>query len=87
METYTREEVKQIIEMLTKENSKVKKKKKKIDEPTRLEKQIKYLEQRLKFFNPNKEMLSYIIGLAEKSKHQLDPVLLQKLKDEYTKKQ
>ena len=86
METYSFDEVKQIIAMLNVVNSKIKKKKKNI-EPTRLEKQIKYLEQRLKFFNPNREMLSYIINLAEKSKHKLDPILLQKLKDEYAKKQ
>jgi len=55
-------------------------------EPTKLEKQIRYLEQRLKFFNPTKEMLDYIINQAEYSKIKLDPVLLEKLKSEFIKK-
>ena len=75
METYAPDEVKQILSML---NS-IKKKKNKNGEPTRLEKQIKYLEQRLKFFNPTKEMLGYIINQAEKTKKKLDPELLKKL--------
>ena len=83
METYTPEEVKQILAML----HTIKGKKNKNGEPTRLEKQIKYLEQRLKFFNPTREMLGYIINNTEKAKHKLDPVLLQKLREEYAKKQ
>jgi hypothetical protein len=82
METYNPEEVKGLIAMLNSINSKIKKIKD--AEPTRLEKQIRYLEQRLNFFNPTKEMLDYIIGHAEKSK--LDPILLKKLKEELAKK-
>ena len=84
MEKYISEEVKKLLAMLRVINSKVKKNKN--GEPTKLEKQIKYLEQRLNFFNPSKEMLGYIINHAEKSKIKLDPILLQKLKDEYAKK-
>jgi hypothetical protein len=83
METYVPDEVKQILAML----KTIKRKKNKNGEPTRLEKQIKYLEQRLKFFNPTKEMLGYIINQTEKTKQKLDPVLMQKLKEEYAKKQ
>ena len=82
MEKYNAEEVKKLLAMLNIINSKIKKVKG--AEPTRLEKQIKYLEQRLKFFNPSKEMLGYIISHAEKSKQKLDPALLQKLKEEYS---
>jgi len=84
METYNPEEVKKLIEMLNSINSKIKKVKG--AEPTRLEKQIRYLEQRLKFFNPTKEMLGYIINHAEHSKVKLDPVILEKLKSEFAKK-
>ena len=83
-ETYSREEVKKLIEMLKSINVKVKKSKS--AEPTKLEKQIRYLEHRLKFFNPPKKMLGYIIYQAEHSKTKLDPVLLEKLKDEFNKK-
>ncbi len=38
---------------------------------------IKYLEQRHMFFNPNKDMLSYLIGIAKKSR--ADQVLLDKM--------
>ena len=84
METYSPEEVKKLIEMLKSIDAKIKKTKG--AEPTRLEKQIKYLEQRLKFFNPTKEMLGYIINQAERGKVKLDPILLKKLKDEFNKK-
>jgi hypothetical protein len=84
METYDSEEVKKLIEMLTLINAKIKKVKG--AEPTRLEKQIRYLEQRLNFFNPTKEMLGYIIDKAEHSKIKLDPILLEKLKNEFIKK-
>jgi len=84
METYIPEEVKKLLEMFNSVNAKIKKIKN--AEPTRLEKQIRYLEQRLKFFNPTKEMLGYIINQAEKSKKKLDPVLLAKLKEEFAKK-
>lgn len=85
METYSSEEVKKLIEMLKTVNAKIKKIKD--AEPTRLEKQIRYLEQRLKFFNPPKKMLDYIIDLVEHGKVKLDPVLLEKLKDEFNKKE
>jgi len=84
METYDPEEVKKLIEMLNSINAKIKKIKG--AEPTKLEKQIRYLEQRFKFFNPTKEMLGYIINHAEHSKVKLDPVLLEKLKNEFSKK-
>jgi tRNA C32,U32 (ribose-2'-O)-methylase TrmJ len=84
METYEPEDVKKLIEMLSKINAKVKKVKN--AEPTKLEKQIRYLEQRLKFFNPTKEMLGYIINHAERSKIKLNPILLEKLKNEFAKK-
>lgn len=82
MEKYSPEEVKKLIGMLNSINAKIKKVKG--SNPTKLEKQIRYLEQRLEFFNPTKEMLGYIIGHAEKSK--LDPLLLEKLKEEFAKK-
>jgi hypothetical protein len=84
VEKYNSDEVKKILVLLRTINAKIKKSK--TEEPTRLEKQIKYLEQRLNFFNPTKEMLGYIINHSENSKIKLDPVLLQKLKDEYSKK-
>ena len=83
METYSSEEVKELLTMLRAINSKIKKKS---AEPDKLDKQIRYLEQRLKFFNPTKEMLAYIISQANNQKSKLDPILLQKLKDEYAKK-
>lgn len=83
MEKYNSTEVKELISMLRAINKTVKKTS---AEPDKLDKQIKYLEQRLNFFNPTKEMLVYIINQAEKGKAKLDPVLLQKLKDEYSKK-
>jgi len=85
METYEPEEVKKLIKMLNLVNIKIKKVKN--AEPTKLEKQIRYLEQRLKFFNPTKEMLGYIINHAEHSKEKFDPILLEKLKSEFIKKE
>lgn len=84
METYSPEDVKKLIAMLNLINRKIKKVKD--AEPTKLEKQIRYLEQRLKFFNPPKEMLIYIINHAEHSKTKLDPILLEKLRAELAKK-
>ncbi len=84
MEPYQPEEVRKLIEMLSNINAKIKKVKG--ADPTRLEKQIRYLEQRLKFFNPTKEMLGYIIDHAESAKIKLDPLLLEKLKSEFAKK-
>jgi hypothetical protein len=82
MEKYNSIEVKELLAML----HSISKMKKKSAEPDKLDKQIKYLEQRLNFFNPTREMLAYIIKQAESSKMKIDPVLLQKLKDEYLKK-
>lgn len=82
MEKYSPEEVKLIIKSLKSVNAKAKKSKS--GEPTRLEKQIKYLEQRFNFFNPTKEMLGYIIGQLEKS--DFNPDLLKKLKEEFAGK-
>ena len=84
METYSPEEVKKLIELLKSINVKVKKIKD--AEPTKLEKQVRYLEHRLKFFNPTKKMLGYIIDQAKYGKIKLDPILLEKLKDEFNKK-
>jgi predicted component of type VI protein secretion system len=84
MEMYEPEEVKGIIKMLKSINAKIKRIKD--AEPTKLEKQIRYLEQRLKFFNPTKEMLGYIINHAEHSKLKLDPILLEKLRSEFANK-
>ena len=84
METYKPEEIKELIKMLNSINAKVKKSK--ADGYTRLEKQIRYLEQRLKFFNPTKEMLGYVIDQARRSKVKISPELLEKLKSEYEKK-
>lgn len=84
METYEPADVKKLIEMLSRINAKIKKVKS--ADPTKLEKQIRYLEQRFKFFNPTKEMLGYIINHAENSEIELDPVLLEKLKSEFIKK-
>jgi hypothetical protein len=84
METYSLEDGKKLIGTLKSIDRKVKKAKG--AEPTKLEKQIKYLEQRLKFFNPSKEMLGYIINQVKYGKIKLDPVLLEKLKDEFDKK-
>jgi hypothetical protein len=83
MEKFDTEEVKEIIKMLKAINAEVKRAK--TAEPTRLEKQIRYLEQRLKFFNPTKDMLAYIIGQAEHSKIKLDPILLEKLRSEFAR--
>ena len=83
METYAPEEVKQLLTLVRTIDKKTKRKK---TENDKIDKQIRYLEQRLKFFNPTKEMLGYIIGLAENGKAELNPVLLQKLKDEFSKK-
>ena len=46
----------------------------------KVEKTIRYLEQRHKFFNPTREMLEYIIDIIEKSKQ--NPVLVAKMKED-----
>lgn len=83
MEKYNSVEVKELLKMLRSINKKARNN---TPEPTRLEKQIKYLEQRLNFFNPTREMLAYIINQAGSSKIKLSPELLRKLKEEYASK-
>jgi len=83
VEKYSPEEVKKLIAMLQRIFEE------KIHLGThslRLEKQIKYLQQRYKFFNPTRDMLDYLIRQAATPKAKLDPTLLQKLKDEFQKK-
>lgn len=46
----------------------------------KIEKTIRYLEQRHKFFNPTKEMLEYIISIVESSKQ--NPDLVAKMKED-----
>lgn len=46
----------------------------------KVEKTIRYLEQRHKFFNPTREMLEYIIGVVESSKQ--SPELVAKMKED-----
>ena len=76
---YTPEEVDMLIEML-KARSPAKKKAIDVKVPflNKTERTIKFLENRHKFFNPTKEMLGDIIGIAENS--DLDPSLLAKMK-------
>lgn len=44
------------------------------------ERTIKFLENRHKYFNPTREMLTYIIGIAENSN--LDKSLIAKMKED-----
>ena len=44
------------------------------------ERTIRYLEQRHKYFNPNKDMLQYIINVAKNS--DLDKIILEKMKED-----
>ena len=83
METYSPEDVKKLIAMLQKI---FEQKSNSGTHSLRLEKQIKYLQQRFKFFNPTREMLDYLIRQAGSSKAKLDPALLKKLKEELQKK-
>lgn len=48
--------------------------------PNKTERTIRYLEQRHKFFNPTKQMLEYIVGIAEDSG--LDENLVKKMKED-----
>lgn len=68
MVEYTPEEINIIIKLL------------KIVRPAdlKIEKTIRYLEQRHKFFNPTRDILTYIIKHGDKFK--LDPELLLKMK-------
>ena len=75
MSNYTPEEVDMLIEIL-----KTKGPNKRPDALSKIGRTIKYLENRHKFFNPTKEMLAYIINIAENSK--LDPVLIVKMKED-----
>ena len=81
MSNYTPEEVDMLIDML------------KVKAPHRVpeivngkpllnktERTIKFLDSRHKFFNPTREMLTYIIDMAKSSK--LDPVLVKKMKED-----
>lgn len=75
MVEYTPEEVDTIIKVLKSVRPK----------GPKIEKTIIYLEQRHKFFNPNKYMLAYIIGHGNKFK--LNKELLLKLKDDLSNKE
>jgi hypothetical protein len=74
MVEYTPEEVNMLIHLLKKSKPWSKNKKEKV------EKTIRYLEQRHKFFNPTREMLIYIINHGEKAS--LNPELLSKMKED-----
>lgn len=81
MSNYTPEEVDMLIEML---RAKAPARKPEIvaGKPflNKTERTIKFLDSRHKFFNPTKEMLTYIIGIAEKS--DLDKSLIAKMKED-----
>jgi hypothetical protein len=68
MVTYTPEEVGMIIDLL----------KKVTPQKPKVEKTIKYLEQRRKFLNPPKDMLTFIINYADKFK--LNQEIVDKMK-------
>jgi hypothetical protein len=78
MVEYTPDEVNMLIQAL--KNIKTWKKR----EKEKIEKTIKYLDQRHKFFNPTRDMLIYIIKYGKKSG--LDPALLSKMKEDLTVK-
>jgi len=83
MSNYTPEEVKMLIDLFKSTLPKKAPPKKFSDGKPILnkpEKTIRYLEQRRKFFNPTKQMLEYIINVAEKS--DLDKVLIEKMKED-----
>lgn len=83
---YTHEEVDMLIKMLR--SSLPKKTPSKISKKfsgnkpflNKTERTIKYLEQRHKFFNPTKEMLEYIINIANNSN--LNKDILKKMKED-----
>jgi len=75
MVEYTPEEVDMLITLLKKVKPKG---------LFKIEKTIRYLDQRHKFFNPNKEMLIYIIKHGDKFK--LNPELLLKMKNDMVTK-
>jgi predicted phosphatase len=74
MVEYTPDEVKMLIQIL--KNIKTRKK----GEKEKIEKTIRYLDQRHKFFNPTRDMLIYIIDCGEK--FGLNPALLSKMKED-----
>lgn len=78
MVEYTPDEVNMLIQVL--KNIKTRKK----GEKEKIEKAIRYLDQRPKFFNPTRDMLIYIIGYGEK--FGLNPELLSKMKEDLSVK-
>jgi len=74
MVEYTPDEVKMLIQVL--KNIKTRKK----GEKEKIEKTIRYLDQRHKFLNPTRDMLIYIIDYGEK--FSLNPALLSKMKED-----
>lgn len=85
MSNYTPDEVNVLIEMLR--DTLPKSRRKNFgNKPilNKAERTIKYLEQRHKFFNPTKEMLEYIISVAENSG--LDPEFLEKMREDLLSK-
>ena len=74
MVEYTPDEVKMLIQVL--KNIKTRKK----GEKEKIEKTIRYLDQRHKFFSPTRDMLIYIIDYGEK--FGLNPALLRKMKED-----
>jgi len=75
MVQYTPEEVDAIIKVLKSVRPRSQK----------IEKTIAYLEQRQEFFNPNKDMLTYITSHGNKFK--VNKELLLKLKDDLSSKE
>lgn len=85
MPNYTPDEVDMLIDVLKTKLGKTASRasgKSQEDKPflNKTERTIRYLEQRHKHFNPTKEMLQYIINIAEKS--DLDKALLEKMKED-----
>jgi len=79
MSNYTPEEVDMLIKMLKARSPT----KQKVNDTkgaflNKTERTIKFLENRHKYFNPTREMLTYIIDIAENS--DLNPSLIAKMK-------
>ncbi len=79
MVEYTPDEVNMLIQVL--KNIKTRKK----GERGKIEKTIRYLDQRHKFLNPTRDMLDYMIDYGEK--FGLDPALLSKMKEDMAVKE
>ena len=79
MVEYTPDEVSMLIQVL--KNIKIWKK----GEKEKIEKTIKYLDQRHKFLNPTRKMLIYMINYGEK--FGLNPALLSKMKEDLVVKE